>query len=57
MQDGLKSFMTNLGILCETWVVVYNNFVKLGLDRKDAISHTKEFMSSMVNGVVQNGGK
>ena len=57
MQDGLKSFMTNLGILCETWIVVYNNFTKLGLDNKDALAHTKEFMSSVVNGVVQNGGK
>lgn len=57
MQDGLKSFVTNIGILCETWVVVYNNFTKLGLDSKEALAHTKEFMSSVVNGVVQNGGK
>lgn len=57
MQDGLKSFVNNLGILCETWVLVYNNFTKLGLGPKDAISHTKEFMSAMINNMGQNGGK
>ena len=56
MQDGLKSFMTNLGVLCETWMLVYNNFVSLGLNAKDALTHTKEFMSSVVGGIMKNGG-
>ena len=57
MQDGLKSFMTNLGVLCETWMIVYNNFLGLGLNAKDALNHTKEFMNSIVNGVLHSTDK
>lgn len=57
MDEKLKSFMTNIGILCETWTIVYHNFVKLGFDHKEAIVHTKEFMGSVMKDIGQNRGQ
>lgn len=56
MDDKLKSFVTNVGVLCETWTVVYNNFIGQGLNPKDALVHTQGFMSAFIAGVMQNGG-
>ena len=56
MNDGLKSFMTNMGVLCESWVIVYKNFITLGMDPKEAIEHTQAFMTTIVAATTQNGG-
>ncbi len=54
--DKLKAFITNVGILCETWTVVYNNFLGQGMDAKDALVHTQGFMSAFIAGAMQNNG-
>lgn len=56
MNDKVKEFINNMGVLCETWYVTYNNFVQLGLDHKTALEHTKEFMAAFMEGIVKNGG-
>jgi hypothetical protein len=55
MENNIKNFMTNLGILCETWTIVYRSFVTQGLSHADAIVHTKEFMSVLVTNIKTGG--
>lgn len=58
MNEKLNDFMNNMGLLCETWVLTYNNFIQRGLDHKAALEHTKAFMSSFMEFSVKfNGGK
>ena len=54
--DNLKQFINNVGILCETWLVVYKKFVDSGLDIQTALTHTKEFMTAFIVGAIQNNG-
>lgn len=56
MSDKLKGFMNNMGLLCETWIIIYNNFVQRGFEHKDAVEHTKAFMSSFMEYTAKNGG-
>ena len=48
MTDKLKNFVNSMGVFCETWSIVYNNFIKQGLDHKTALEHTKAFMSAFM---------
>ena len=54
--DKLKNFMSSMGVLCETWTVVYNNFISQGMNAKDAMVHTQGFMSAFMAGALQNNG-
>ena len=56
MSEKLDSFMTNLGVLCETWTVVYKNFVSQGMDTKEALAHTQGFMQAFMNGAINHDG-
>lgn len=53
MNDGLKSFVNNVGVLCETWTLTYNIFLKQGMNAKDAMAHTQGFMSSLIAASMQ----
>lgn len=55
MNDKLNSFINSMGVLCETWTVVYKNFVAQGMDTKEALMHTQGFMAAFMNGVVNHG--
>ena len=57
--DNLKNFVSSVGILCETWLIVYGKFIESGLDISTALVHTKEFMNAFISVVVNNnlGGK
>ena len=56
--DKLKTFVANLGVMCETWTVVYNSFISQGMNAKDAMTHTQGFMSAfMASSMQNNGGK
>lgn len=58
MNEKLNSFLTNLGVLCETWTIVYKNFVNQGMDAKEALAHTQSFMQTFLNGAMtHDGGK
>lgn len=56
MNENLNAFMTNLGVLCETWTVVYKNFLNQGLEPKEALPHTQGFMTAFINGAVSSDG-
>ena len=57
MNDGLKSFIDNMGLLCEVWTMTYNKFVSQGLNQKDALMHTQGFMKTFIDSVMNYGGK
>lgn len=56
MNDTLKNFMNNMCVLCETWVVTYNNFIQRDMDHKTALEHTKAFMSAFFEYATKNNG-
>lgn len=58
MNDKLKTFMTNIAVMCELWAMVYHNFTGQGMNQKDALMHTQAFMGSLVTSFTQgNTGK
>ena len=56
MNDKLNNFISNMGVLCETWLVTYNQFIAHGLEHKAAIEHTKSFMSTFIKSFNENKG-
>ena len=56
MNDGLKSFVNSMGVLCEMWTLTYSNFIKQGMHAKDAMMHTQGFMTAVVSASMQNDG-
>lgn len=54
--DGLKSFISNVGVLCETWTVIYTKFKAQGMNDKDALMHTQSFMGALISSTGQNNG-
>jgi hypothetical protein len=57
MNENLKNFVNNIGLLCETWAVTYNKFREMGFEHKFAMEHTKEFMAAFLAASQNNGGK
>ena len=43
--DDLKKFLVSLGSLTEIWMFTYQNFMKQGLNKDDALEHTQAFMA------------
>lgn len=56
MNDNLKNFVNNIGLLCETWALAYEKFIQMGYDNVTALRHTKEFMAAFMTAAGQNGG-
>lgn len=56
MNNGLKSFIDNVGILCEVWTMTYDKFISQGLNTKDALTHTQAFMKTFIDSVMNYGG-
>lgn len=54
MNGGAKDFINNMGVLCETWTVIYTKFKSQGMETKEAIMHTQGFMTALI---AANGGK
>ena len=55
MNDSFKDFITNIGILCETWTIAYQKFIAMGLDHATAIEHTKELIATIMAASRNNG--
>ena len=43
--DELKKFLVAIGSLTEIWMFTYQNFMKQGLNKDDALEHTQAFMA------------
>lgn len=54
MNNDLSKFVSNMGILCETWLVVYNQFISHSMEHKVALEHTQAFMKSFMGSVNDN---
>lgn len=56
MNENVNKFFSNMGVICETWLVVYNQFLGHGLDHKAALEHTQAFMKSFMDSAHGNKG-
>ena len=56
MNNNLKSFIDNVGLLCEVWLLTYNKFISQGLNQKDALTHTQGFMTTFIDSMMNYGG-
>lgn len=54
MNERAMTYIKNLGVMVETWVVVYSNFIKQGFTESDALAHTRVFMESVVVSFMNN---
>lgn len=52
MKPNLEAFIASIGILCETWTITYRHFRKMGLKKKEALTHTRGFMTSYISSYV-----
>lgn len=57
MSDNINKFISNMGVLCETWLVVYNQFLSHGMEHKIALEHTQAFMKSFMESANGNKGE
>lgn len=56
MSDKISDFISNMGVLCETWIVTYNQFISHGMEHKDALEHTQSFMKAFMESANGNKG-
>ena len=56
MSDNVNNFINNMGVLCETWLVAYNQFLAHGVEHKVALEHTQAFMKSFMDSANGNKG-
>lgn len=55
--DQVKQLIQNLGMMAELWSITYQSFRSQGLSHADSITHTKAFMSTMMETFINpNGG-
>ena len=52
MNKKVKSFIDNIGLLCETWTITYRQFRRQGLKKKEALNHTRGFMTAYISSYV-----
>lgn len=54
--EKVEALLTTIGALGELWGVTYNNFLKQGFSKADALAHTKAFMSALIHEIMIYGG-
>lgn len=55
-ESMLNELIKGIGMITELWMITYGSFKKQKLSDKEAMDHTREFMSIMVNEIF-NGSK
>lgn len=55
-ESMLNELIKGIGMLTELWIITYKSFLNQKLSDKEAMDHTREFMSIMVNEIF-NGSK
>jgi hypothetical protein len=57
MNENLMQFIKDVGALCEMWTIIYNSFLKQGMNENDALKHTQAFLTATMNSFIgkQNG--
>lgn len=46
MNENVKQFIKDIGVLCETWTVIYRSFMSQGMTANEALKHTQAFMAA-----------
>ena len=54
MNKGAKDFINNMGLLCETWTIVYRKFRSQGLKKREALVHTQAMMATVLADIRKN---
>lgn len=55
--DQINQIIQGVGLMTEIYTITYQSFKKQGLSDKEAIKHTKAFISVMMDSIVGNDGK
>ena len=49
--DQVKQLIQGIGLMTELWMITYQGFKAQGLNDADAATHTKAFMSVIIDSV------
>lgn len=41
MNEKTLKFITSIGVMTETWMIIYQAFLSRGMSQEEAITHTK----------------
>ena len=55
--DQINQIIQGVGLMTEMYTITYQSFKKQGLSDKEAIMHTKAFISVMINSVLSSDNK
>ena len=55
--DQITQIIQGIGVMTEMYTITYQSFKKQGLSDKEAIMHTKAFISVMINSVLGSDNK
>lgn len=55
--DQINQIIQGIGLMTEMYTITYQSFKKQGLSDKEAIIHTKAFISVMINSVLGSDNK
>ena len=55
--DAVQELITGIGLMPELWIMVYNSFISHGMDDKEAVEHTREFMRVITKFIINTGKK
>lgn len=57
MNDKMLDFIKTIGVISETWGVTYKSFLNQGFTPSDALIHTKLLIGTMMDSMINGGGK
>lgn len=55
--DQINQIIQGIGLMTEMYTITYQSFKKQGLSDKEAIKHTKAFISVMIDSSIGNDDK
>lgn len=55
--EQVNNIIQGIGVMTELWTITYQSFRKQGLNEIEAVRHTKELMSIMVDSFYGSGGR
>ena len=55
MNDQVQNIINACGALTELWLISYNNFIRNGLDKEEALCHTQAMFEVVIGNMFQNG--
>lgn len=53
--DAVQELINGIGLMSELWIITYNSFRSHGMNDGEAMTHTREFMGTVVDTVMRMG--